>query len=229
MKEKSRRIKSAIITNSILVVILLAVFIVGFLPQQITPIYKSEKLSAIYNGDRDKRQVSMMFNVYENTEIVCKIVDELDKVGVKATFFLGGCWADDKHEIGNHGYFHKDHKKLSFAKNKEEIELTGIIIKALCGAEPKLFAPPSGSYSDVTLEVCEQLGYKAIMWSKDTIDWRDSDENVLIRRATDNLSNGDMVLMHPKAHTLSALPKILQIYAEQGFDVVTVGENIKDL
>ena len=45
----------------------------------------------------------------------------------------------------------------------------------------------SGNESEFTklfdeYKVDYDLGYKVIMWSKDTIDWRDSDENLLIKR-----------------------------------------------
>ena len=65
------------------------------------------------------------------------------------------------------------------------------------------------------------------MWSKDTIDWRDKDENKVFSRATQNLSNGDLILMHPKAHTLNALGKILDFYKQAGFEIVPVSENIQ--
>ena len=178
-----------------------------------------------------------MFNVYENTKVVNGILDELKNQGVKATFFVGGCWADDNgetlkriinegHEIGNHGYFHKDHKKLSADANRQEIYLTGEIVKALSGAKPTLFAPPSGSFSNTTLQVADELGYKVIMWSKDTIDWRDSDKNLIVSRATKNLESGDFILMHPKEHTLSALPSIIEKIKGAGFNFYTVSQNL---
>ena len=65
------------------------------------------------------------------------------------------------------------------------------------------------------------------MWSKDTIDWRDKDENTILSRATKNLSNGDLILMHPKEHTLNVLPKIIDFILENGYNIVTVGKNIE--
>jgi peptidoglycan/xylan/chitin deacetylase (PgdA/CDA1 family) len=130
------------------------------------------------------------------------------------------------HEIANHGYFHKDHSKLDYEKNKQEIFLTEKIVEVLSGEKTKLFAPPSGSFSSATLEVAYDLGYKVIMWSKDTIDWRDKDSNLIFSRATKNLSNGDLVLMHPKEQTLLALFDILRYYKNNGFNVVTVSENL---
>ena len=72
------------------------------------------------------------------------------------------------------------------------------------------------------------MGYKVIMWSKDTVDWRDKDSDLIYKRATSNLSNGDLVLMHPEEHTLRALGDILDYYKSRGFSAVTVGENIGD-
>jgi peptidoglycan/xylan/chitin deacetylase (PgdA/CDA1 family) len=181
-----------------------------------------------------------MFNVYENTPIVLSIMQLLDERDLKATFFVGGCWADDNaetlnklvqngHEIANHGYFHKDHKKLSYEQNLQEIRLTGSIVNALCGVQTTLFAPPSGSFSDQTLVCANELGYKVIMWSKDTIDWRDKDVSIIVKRATNKVTNGDLILMHPKEHTLKALPTILDYFDSVGLKQVKVSQNISDI
>ncbi len=236
---KKLKVNITLLTNFALVIIFTFVFAVSFFPEQIVPIYSGGNVSAIYNGNRENANVSLMFNVYEGTDVVNGIVDTLDEYGAKATFFVGGCWADDNesalkkivehgHEIANHGYFHKDHKKLGYDKNKEEISLTGVIVEALCGAKMNLFAPPSGSFSETTLEAAYDLGYKVIMWSKDTIDWRDSDQELLYKRATKNPENGDLILMHPKSHTLSILPRVIEFYQNIGFKIVTVSENIAE-
>ncbi len=229
--------KQGIITNVILVAILSIVAVVGFLPEKTMPISGDSQVTAIYNGNRDSKNVSLMFNVYENSQVVNAIIDELNSRGLKATFFVGGCWADDNtetlkrmvedgHEVANHGYFHKDHKKLDYDKNVQEIKLTGTIVYALCGYKPTLFAPPSGSFSEQTLIAASELGYKVIMWSKDTIDWRDKDEGKVFTRATKNVCGGDLILMHPKEHTLKALPKVLDYYQSIGLKQVTVSQNL---
>ncbi len=236
--EKSfKRVK--VITNLCLSLIVIAILLVSFLPEKTMPMYGSDTFSAIYNGNRNKRQISIMINVYENKDVVNSMLDTLKKHDAKATFFVGGCWADDNaetlnrivdegHELGNHGYFHKDHKKLDYDANSQEISLTGKMVKALCGVELNLFAPPSGSFSENTLKCAYELGYRVIMWSKDTIDWRDKNESLVFKRATDNISNGDLVLMHPKQHTLNTLDKILTYYNDVGFKVVTVSQNLAE-
>ena len=224
-------------TNLLLAVLIVTVFSVAFLPLGV-PTASIVSPSPYYKGNESKKQVSLMFNVYENSAVVKGIVDTLDSYGAKATFFVGGCWADDNevllkemvskgYEIGNHGYFHKDHAKIDYQKNYDEIFLTESVVLAFCGAKTTLFAPPSGSFSSDTLLACANLGYKVIMWSKDTIDWRDKDSNLVFTRSTKNLQNGDLVLMHPKEHTLKALPEILSYYNSRGFSVVTVSENLE--
>lgn len=229
--------KTAVITNCILVALALTIFAVGFIPERIIPIYGGTTETPIYYGNREKKNVSIMINVYENTETVRKIADEFIRHGAKATFFVGGCWADDNgetlkyltsagHEIANHGYFHKDHKKLDYAANVQEINSCGVVCEALCGIKPILFAPPSGSFNGDTLKAAADLGYKVVMWSKDTIDWRDKDESVIYKRAVKKPANGDLILMHPKEQSLKALPKILEFYISSGYNIVTVSDNI---
>ncbi|MEG1609510.1 MAG: polysaccharide deacetylase, partial [Clostridia bacterium] len=91
-----------------------------------------------------------------------------------------------------------------------------------------LFAPPSGSFDKTTLSVAEELDMRVIMWSKDTVDWRDKDENIVFKRATNKVGGGDLILMHPTAHTLKALPKILEFYKDNGLRQVIVSENLKE-
>lgn len=235
MKKISKELRISLLSN--IAVVALIFFVVAFtiFPSERAVTTIGSSYEPYYNGNRENKNVALMFNVYQNTEVVEGILDVLASRKAKATFFVGGCWADDNgevlqrivgegHELGNHGYFHKDHKKISYEENKEEIYLTQIITEALCGEKTRLFAPPSGSFSKTTLEVCAELDYKVIMWSKDTIDWRDKDGSLVKKRATENLNNGDLILMHPMAHTLSVLGEILDYYQSIGFKAVTVSE-----
>lgn len=231
MKKLSIRKARVIASVCCTLVIAIAAF-TCFYNEPVTSVVGGESYSPIYKGNEKLPQVALMFNVYENTEIVNGILDMLADYGVKATFFVGGSWADDNndalnrileegHSLGNHGYFHKNHKKLSEAENYSEIKLNHDLVYAITGKQMNLFAPPSGSFSKTTLIVAEKLGYRTVMWSKDTIDWRDNDVNLIVKRAT-SVQNGDFVLMHPKPQTLKALPKILDFYKEKGVTPVTV-------
>ena len=227
---------TAIVVNVILCAIIVATCAVGFAGGGAVEV-SGEHDEPYYSAGENAAGVSLMFNVYENTANVYKILDILDSYGAKATFFLGGCWADDNvdctreiakrgHEVGSHGYFHKDHSTLNYRQNLDEISTSVRLINAILGGEIKLFAPPSGAFCDYTLSACSTLGLKTIMWSRDTIDWRDGDVSLILRRATENLSSGEFILMHPKDVTVAALPDILSYINENGLTTVTVSQNI---
>lgn len=193
---------------------------------------------AIYKAQTDEKVISVMVNVYQGTEYVEKYVELFQKEGVNATFFLGGCWAakntetvkllfDKGFEIGNHGYNHKLHTRLSQEVSRNEIMRTNTLIKEITGKNVTLFAPPSGDVNDAVVSDALYCGCKTIMWSADTIDWRDQDKEKIISRVKRNLAPGVFVLMHPTAATLEALPEIIEYAKQQGYSFITVGEQLK--
>lgn len=192
-----------------------------------------------YSGNTESNKISLMINVYWGTEYLDDMLEILDRYEVKTTFFVGGTWAvkesdmlkkmyDAGHEIGNHGYSHKDQDKLNREQNKNEILTTHTLVNDLIGVNMDLFAPPSGAYNKTTVEVATELGYKTIMWTRDTVDWRDKNEEVIYKRAIKDAKGGDLILMHPTACTLLALERIIVSLQEQGFVLTTVSENLAE-
>lgn len=190
-----------------------------------------------YNGDKQTNKISLMINVYWGSEYLDDILTTLKEKDVKTTFFIGGTWAvlnenylkkiyEDGHEIANHGYHHKDHDKISEEENLKEIKTTHTIVKELLGVDMNLFAPPSGAYDKTTVACASSLGYKTIMWTRDTIDWRDHDANLIYSRAIKNAHGGDLILMHPTKDTASALGRIIDYLHGQNFTLTTVSDNI---
>lgn len=225
----------SVIVNIALCLVITATVVVGFAGGGAETV-SSDRENLFYRAENPKG-VSLMFNVYENTQNVLEILDILEDYGAKATFFVGGSWADDNvdclreiasrgHEVGSHGYFHRDHEKLTYAQNVEEISASVKLIEAVLGTKCALFAPPSGAFSDATLSASASLGLRTIMWSRDTIDWRDGDVSLIAERATKNLENGEFILMHPKDVTVSALPQILNCVRQNGYAAVTVSYNL---
>lgn len=227
--------KVSIISNIIIIGMLTILSVIAL------PIKTTTKTSAnpnvIYYGDTTKSNVSFMINVYWGNEYINDMLDVFDSFDVKTTFFVGGSWACKNvdllkeiysrgHEIGNHGYNHKDHDKLSKQQNIDEISFTHKLIEANLGIEMDLFAPPSGAYNDAVVDIASELGYKTIMWTHDTIDWRDKDKDLITKRATQNLSNGDLILMHPTQATLDALNSILSYSRNNGFEATTVSNTL---
>lgn len=236
--KKNSDVKISIISNVLLGAVLFSVGAFCFFSID-ESIETESKNAEIYRfATSESTAVSLMFNVYWGTDEVYKILEILDKFDAKATFFIGGCWADDNveclrdvyasgHEIGNHGYFHKDHSKLNVTDNEKEIASCNRFIELAIGEKPTLFAPPSGAYGNDMLSACKTLGMKTVLWSRDTIDWRDKDEDIIYKRATKDIQGGEFVLMHPMKETANALERILLCYQEKSLSVITVSENLQ--
>ena len=238
MKKNQKKSLITIATNVIIAFVIFSVFSICFWTDS-TAVVSSTGYKAIYRGNDKNPNISLCINVYWGTEYLDEMIETLKECNAKATFFVGGTWASQNiemlkkiheygHEIANHGYYHKDHKQIDYARNIQEIEYNHKLVKENLGIDMKLFMPPSGSYGLQTLEAAEYFGYTTIMWSKDTIDWRDKDTNLIFKRATKNMQNGDLILMHPTECTKNALKDIVNAYKNAGFNLVTVSENVFD-
>lgn len=226
------------VVNSIIALTLIVVGAFASVAGTTNLVPASTTVSGVYyHGDKSSKNISLMINVYWGTEFVEPMLNIMEEKNVKTTFFIGGTWAvlnhdilemiyKAGHEIGNHGYHHKDHDKISEEENINQIKNTHAIVKELLTVDMDLFAPPSGAYNKTTVASASLLGYKTIMWTRDTIDWRDHDADLIYNRAIKNASGGDLVLMHPTEATLKALPRIIDTLQEKGFNLTSVGENI---
>lgn len=232
-------LKMKILSNLVLSVLVFSVGVLCLAPIKNNVTTEGNQTEIYRSAKENPQGVSLMFNVYMGTNEVYDILGILEKHEAKATFFIGGCWADDNvdcvkdiyakgHEIGNHGYFHKDHAVLNLSQNQKEIAQCNKFLQLAIGEKITLFAPPSGAYNDNTLTACRALGMKTILWSKDTIDWRDKDPSIIYTRATKNVAVGDFVLMHPTPATVEALEDVLEYYARNLLKLVTVSENLQE-
>ena len=240
MKTKKEKLFISVVSNLVLGCLVALIFVSCFWTRTTDDIMQtanSEYNGTIYAGDKSSNKVSLMINVYWGNEWLVKMLDILDKHGVKTTFFVGGTWVKDNidllkkihskgHEIASHGYNHKEHGKLDYTSNLTEIQSCHEIVKDVLGIEMELFAPPGGSYNQNTIKAASFLNYKAIMWTRDTIDWRDHNTSLIYNRAVTNLSGGDLILMHPTQNTAEALSNIISYAKKHNFELVTVSQNL---
>lgn len=189
---------------------------------------------AIRSGGSETSMAAITCNVDLGDDEVLQILRILKEKDVKITFFVSGKWAQDHadllrrmqmggHEIGNHGHGHKLPTTISIEKNKEEILKAEAALQNVTGVKTNLFAPPSGDYDINTVALCEDLGYRLILWTADTIDWREgSTAEVIKERILKKDLKGAIILMHPKPETVKALPSLIDEIRGQGIRLVTV-------
>lgn len=192
-----------------------------------------------YKGNVDEEVVAFACNVDWGNEYIIPMLEIFKEQNIKITYFVTGTWAEKNpdllntiyehgHEIGNHGYRHIDYDKLSYEGNKEEILKTHNIIKNILGIELAYFAPPSGAYNDNTVKAVKDLDYDMILWSIDTIDWReDSYKDIIIDRIIGNVHNSAIVLMHPTKETIRALPEVISSLSNKGYKIGTISDIVE--
>ncbi|BAQ11987.1 chitooligosaccharide deacetylase [Bacillus sp. OxB-1] len=191
--------------------------------------------SPIYRGNPEKPMISLLINVAWGNEFIEPILRALDKHEAKATFFLDGSWTKKNsdlarliqlhgHEIGSHAYSHPDLAKSSEAKTREELQKTNDVIEEVLGLTPTWFAPPSGSFNQRTIEIARELGMYTILWTVDTVDWRNPDTTEMVNRVVSKVENGTMILMHPTKPTSEGLDRMIGEIKEKGYVVGTVSE-----
>ena len=192
----------------------------------------------ISQGNTERKQVAITINVDWGEEVLPKMLQTLKAHQTKATFFITGRFAEkypelvrqiaaDGHEIGNHGYKHPHPDLLSTEQNIADIRKGEQILKKLTGTRPNLYAPPYGEHGATCLAAAEQCEDTTILWTLDTVDWEDpipSHDTLVERVAGDRLSNGAILLMHPKEHTAEALGDILRTIQSKGYTCVSVSE-----
>ena len=182
------------------------------------------------------------------------IVDELNKYGYHATFFVAGYRVDytpgedngaeamvyayeNGNEIGIHGYTHAEGLYYDNCSNEEykyEIQKTlEAIQKKIPDCQVRLMRPVGGRITDARIE---ESPYAIIGWNVDTEDWTVKKPagdaeciNKIVEKALKNLEDGDIILMHDiYNNTYEATVIILQRLNEMGFNVVTVSELLGD-
>jgi peptidoglycan-N-acetylglucosamine deacetylase len=189
----------------------------------------------IYRGHPDKQMVSFLINVSWGEEYIPDMLKILRENKAKATFFIDGAWAqknvdlvkmiaEEGHFIGSHGYNHPDMKKLSKEQIKEQLVKTNSIIKTIADVEPVYFAPPAGSFNQTVVNEAHELGMETILWTVDTVDWKNPTKSLLLNRVLSKIEPGSMILMHPKAVTRDSLEELILKIKEKNYKIGTVGK-----
>ena len=187
----------------------------------------------IYRGNPQKPMVALLINVAWGNEYIPDILKVLDSHQVKATFFFDGSWVRNNpelakeikgagHEIGNHAYSHPDLSQCSVNRTIDELVKTNKVIIETLNVKPKWFAPPSGSFNDDTVRVAHELGMGTILWTVDTIDWKNPDTWEMVNRVVGKVENGSMILMHPTGPTAEGLDTMIKEIMDKGLQLGTV-------
>ncbi|MFZ5826960.1 MAG: polysaccharide deacetylase family protein [Bacillota bacterium] len=191
----------------------------------------------IRQGNGEKQAITLLVNVDWGDRELMQMLPLLKKKGVKVTFFVSGRWADqhqnllklmaeDGHEIATHGHNLASGPKALAAsgKLKGDIERSVAVIRTITGQEVKYYAPHMSEVSPQILKTAAELNLRTVLYSLDTVDWRDSTTTEKILGTFQQAKPGDLILLHPKPNTVRALDQAIDLVRSRGLKPVTLSE-----
>lgn len=171
------------------------------------------------------------------------ILDALDGVGARATFFLVGEQMSESpqlvaeivargHEVGVHGQRHFRHDRVPVAESVADIEAGYAALAEAANEAPRFYRPPYGKLTQGGAEACRRLGLEVAYWSTWGLDWEPLSAERIAGRVNRDLDDGAVVLLHDSARyavrpsateTARAIAAIGERAAALGLDLVTLG------
>lgn len=183
--------------------------------------------------DPKKPMIALTFDDGPHYEYTKNILDSLKKYNGVATFFVVGNRAEknkniikrivaEGNQIGNHTYDHKQLTKLKSNDITDEINKTSKIIQNITNISPSILRPTYGSIND---NVKQYSDLPLILWSIDTLDWKNRDKNKIVNAALKKVKSGDVILMHDIYKTTAlAADEIIKELSSRGYQLVTISE-----
>jgi len=189
--------------------------------------------------------VSLTFDDGPNPNATPAILDALGERGVKATFFILGKhaerWpdltrrvAEEGHEVGNHGWFHRKLHFKSPAYVRDDLTRGTRAIEQVTGVHPHLFRAPHGFRSPWVTRVASSLGQRTVGWSLGVWDSDRPGANVIAERTVSGAKPGSILLLHDgdgydpdgdRRQTAQAVPMIVDRLLAKGFRFTTLSSH----
>ena len=181
---------------------------------------------------QEAKYVALTFDDGPSGKYTRQLLDGLYDRGVQATFLLCGYRMrdypdltrriyDEGHEIGYHGFTHKNMKTMSRREIAQELTDSQALLPE--GCRPVFLRPPGGCCSDAVRQVAEARNLAILNWSVDPRDWATHDTAAVERSVLKNIKDGDIVLLHDmSASSVQAALDIIDVLLEQEYEIVTV-------
>jgi peptidoglycan/xylan/chitin deacetylase (PgdA/CDA1 family) len=203
----------------------------------------------IFKVSTAEKAVAITFDDGPSLQWTPKILDELKKADVKATFFMIGKHVEqypeiarrvaaEGHEIGNHSY---DHHGIFFYSPEEldrNIRYAERIIRDITGVTTAYFRPPKAWISDTEKQQVKSMGYQVVLWTLNSKDWVTFDDKYIIKHILIHIQPGDIILFHDSGgvfgtengdrhETVKTLPRLLEELKSRGYRCVTISELLR--
>ena len=184
----------------------------------------------------DEKTVCLTFDEGYENGYTPQILDTLKEKDVKAIFFVTYDFAkdnpdlikrmiDEGHTVGNHSYRHYIMDEVSEETAKEEVNYLHNYIEEEFGYTMSYFRFPKGEFSEQSLGIVNNLGYKSVFWSYAYADWdvdKQPEESKAFTNICESTHPGEIILLHAVSQTnANILGKVIDDIRQQGYTFVT--------
>lgn len=202
-----------------------------------------KELLEAYNGyyldHSEEKTLYLTFDEGYENGYTSKILDTLLKEDVKAAFFVTGPYllnqtelikrmVSEGHIVGNHTVNHINMSTSGEDEIKTELNSLNESAKELYGIEMKYVRPPEGSFSEKSLAISKDLGYKTILWSFAYADWDINNQkgrDHAFKSVTPYLHDGAILLLHAvSSDNAEALGDIISYAKSEGYTFKSLDE-----
>lgn len=151
-------------------------------------------------------KVALTFDDGPHPEGTPAVLDKLDELGLRATFFFLGsaveAWPEIArqvnergHQIATHGYEHRHHLARSPQWVVRDLRRATEVMHEL-GMPVSWYRPTYGQATAATLLAARALALKPVIWSAWGREWATSDAHTVGSRIIRRLRSGAIVLLH---------------------------------
>ncbi len=229
MRERRKRIYISLIAALILLAALAH-------RQVLQDVFSPTVKGAYYYVVTEEKAAALTFDVVWEPGETGRILDELDRYNVRATFFVTGTWVRKNpdlareilirgHEIAQHSYSHKHLVDLDDEKLAAEFDLMEEALREELNMVVSLFRPPYGELDQRVFDEASRRGYVTVLWSIDPHDWLNPGVDKIVGRVVQKLHNGAIIILHTSSsQSADALPLIIQSLKMNGYEILTVTE-----
>lgn len=224
---------------------LLVVIIVFFVTWQISKSRTFQFFGGIVpRVETDKKVVALTFDdgPTKNTQAV---IDILNGLGVKATFFVTGKELIQNpeegrmivlagHELGNHSYSHQRMVLKSQSFIKREIEVTDSLIRKAGYRGEINFRPPFGKKLVGLPYYLKKHHRNSIMWDIEPESYPEisGDPDKIVEYVSENIKSGSIILLHvmydSRTQSVNSIEGVVKSLKSMGYEFVTVSELLKE-
>lgn len=198
------------------------------------------------DGQGHPGHIALTFDDGPDPHSTPRFLRELDRLGVRATFFmvgselartprLGHRIVEEGHELAVHGWHHERPWRPRPRADLREMARTVEEVQAVSGRRPLFYRPPYGILTGSRLAAARRLGLQPVLWTAWGRDWTEwADRDSVLRELARRFTGGATVLLHDSDRssapgswraTLAALPLLVAMCRAERLEIGPLAEH----